>query len=102
MKQYTTTAPTLTASAVITALVGSLALVGLYLIQQTAHALRIACRLANACAEWLRSSHNFTPGETDPAERVTLTGWQYIGVAFAVTLFALVLSIDWDRTLSNL
>ena len=99
MKTYTTAQP-LTATAVITALVGSLALVGLYLIQQTAHALRIACRLAKACAEWLRSSHTFA--DEDPAERVTLTGWQYIGFAFAVTLFALVLSIDWDRTLSNL
>ena len=102
MKQYTTTAPTLTASAVIAAVCGSLALVGLYLIQQTAHALRIACRLAQQVAKWLRSSHNFTPYEQDPAERVTLTGWQYIGFAFAVTLFALVLSIDWDRTLASL
>lgn len=101
MKTYTTAQP-LTATAVITALCGSIALVGLYIIQQTAHALRIACRLAKACAEWLRSSHNFTPGETDPAERVTLTGWQYIGVAFAVIAFALLVSIDWDRTLANL
>ena len=98
MKTYTT-APTLTASAVITALCGSLALVGLYLIQQTAHALRIACRLAQQVAKWLRSSHTFAE---EDGERVTLTGWQYIGFAFAVTLFALVLSIDWDRTLSNL
>ena len=95
MKTYTTAQP-LTATAVITALCQSLALVGLYLIQQTAHALRIACRLAKACAEWLRSSHTFADDE-DPAERVTLTGWQYIGVAFVVTLFALVVSIDWDH-----
>lgn len=94
MKTYTTAQP-LTASAVITALCGSLALVGLYLIQQTAHALRIACRLAKACAKWLRSSHTFAEG--DESERVTLTGWQYIGFAFAVTLFALVVSIDWER-----
>ena len=99
MKTYTTAQP-LTATAVITALVGSLALVGLYLIQQTAHALRIACRLAQQVAKWLRSSHTFADDE-DPAERVTLTGWQYIGFAFAVSLFALFVSIDWDRTLAN-
>ncbi len=94
MKTYTA-APTLTASAVITALCGSLALVGLYLIQQTAHALRIACRLAHSVAKWLRSSHTFADG--DESERVTLTGWQYIGVAFAVCACALLLSIDWDH-----
>lgn len=91
----------LTVKKILFALCGSLALVALYLIQQSAHALRIACRLAKACAEWLRSSHTFADDE-DPAERVTLTGWQYIGVAFAVTLFALVLSIDWDCTCANL
>ena len=98
MKTYT--AQPLTATAVITALVGSLALVGLYLIQQTAHAFRIACRLAQQVAKWLRSSHTFAEG--DESERVTLTGWQYIGFAFAVCAFALLVSIDWDRTLSNL
>ena len=98
MKQViTTTAQAITLADVL-ALAGKfLTLALVYLAQRTAAAIRAAIRLVRAVRVWLTTSHNFTPGETDPAERVELTGWQYVGVALLTCAFALVVSIDWER-----
>ena len=42
---------------------------------------------------WLKTKHNFTPG--DDEEPVVLTGAQYICFAFAVIVFVFVLSIKF-------
>lgn len=42
---------------------------------------------------WLKTKHNFTPG--DDEDPVVLTGAQYICFAFAVIVFVFVLSIQF-------
>lgn len=95
MKTYTT-AQTLTASAVITALFDSLALVGLFLIQQTAHTIRTACRVSLLVWHWLNRRHDF--GDKECGELI-LTGWQFVGFSLGLFAATFLLSIDWDRTL---
>lgn len=89
MKTFTTAQP-LTATAVITALCQSLALVALYLIQQSRHALRTACRMAQSVRQWLNTSHDFSNEEGE----IHLTGWQFLGFVCAVCAVAVLLSID--------
>lgn len=96
MKTYTAATPQITAADVLRVLVQLVIISALYGAQLIGSACRLALIVANTCAEWLRSSHNFTPGETEEGEKVILTGWQYIGVAFAVCVFALALAIDWN------
>lgn len=70
-----------------------LTLCALYLWQTFRNACRMAHKLARIALHWLRTSHDFSNEEGE----IILTGWQYIGVAFAVTAFALLVSIDWDH-----
>ena len=92
MKTYNTTptAQPVTAGEALTAFISALEFLGLFFVACIANALRTACRMVKACALWLRSSHTFADG--DDSERVTLTGWQYIGVSFAVAAFAVLVS----------
>ena len=74
-------------------------LAAFFLIQvlAIAKAVKTAYMAYLAVKSWLQSKHNFTPGEDDPTERVELTGWQYLGVGFLTIIFALIVSIDWER-----
>ena len=74
-------------------------LAAFFLIQvlAIAKAVKAAYMAYLGVKSWLQSKHNFTPGEDDPTERVELTGWQYLGVGFLTIIFALIVSIDWER-----
>lgn len=76
---------------VLAALVEFLTLCALLLIQGIAQTARTAGRYARIAWRWLNTRHLFG----DDSEAVTLTGWQYIGVAAVAIACGLLLSIKF-------
>ena len=89
---YTTTAPTLTASRVARALACALVMLTAYAVQECAHLIRTAARLARTAWHWLNARHDFGNEEG----QILWTGWQALGASACALAFALFLSIDWD------
>lgn len=62
---------------VLAALVEFFTLCALFIVQGTAKTAKTAGRYARISLRWLNTRHLFG----DDSEAVTLTGWQYLGVA---------------------
>ena len=92
MKTTTATPQTITAAAVVRALVQSFSLAATYGAQRTAAALRAARRATIAARAWLRASHEFYAQDGDP---IRCTGWQFIGYNIAAAVVAVLLSIKY-------
>lgn len=73
---------------VLAALVEFFTLCALFLIQGTA---KTAGRCARIAWRWLNTRHLFG----DDSEAVTLTGWQYLGVAAVAIVCGLLFSIKF-------
>ena len=76
---------------VLAALVEFFTLCALFLIQGTVKTARTAGRYARISWRWLNTRHLFG----DDSEAVTLTGWQYLGVAAVAIVCGLLLSIKF-------
>lgn len=76
---------------VLAALVEFFTLCALFLIQGTVKAARMAGRFARIAWRWLNTLHLFG----DDSEAVTLTGWQYLGVAAVAIACGLLFSIKF-------
>ena len=76
---------------VLAALVEFFTLCALFIMQGTAKTARTAVRYARIVWRWLNTRHLFG----DDSEAVTLTGWQYIGVAAVAIACGLLLSINF-------
>lgn len=76
---------------VLASLVEFFTLCALFLIQGTIKAARMAGRLARISLRWLNTRHLFG----DDSEAVTLTGWQYLGVAAVAIVCGLLFSIKF-------
>lgn len=66
-------------------------LCALFLIQGTAQTAKTAGRYARIAWRWLNTRHLFG----DDSEAVTLTGWQYLGVAAVAIACGLLFSIKF-------
>ena len=75
---------------VLAALVEFFILCALFIMQGTAKTARTAGRYARIVWRWLNTRHLFG----DDSEAVTLTGWQYLGVAAVAIACGLLLSIS--------
>ena len=76
---------------VLADLVEFFTLCALFIIQGTAKAARTAGRYSRIAWRWLNTRHLFG----DDSEAVTLTGWQYIGVAALAIVCGLLFSIKF-------
>lgn len=76
---------------VLAALVEFLTLCALLLIQGATQTARTAGRYARIAWRWLNTRHLFG----DDSEAVTLTGWQYLGVAAVAIACGLLFSIKF-------
>ena len=76
---------------VLAALVEFFTLCALFIIQGTAKTARTAGRYALIAWRWLNTRHMFG----DDSEAVTLTGWQYLGVAAVAIVCGLLFSIKF-------
>lgn len=63
----------------------------LFIIQGTAQTAKTAGRYARIAWRWLNTRHLFG----DDSEAVTLTGWQYLGVAAVAIVCGLLFSIKF-------
>ena len=75
---------------VLATLVEFFTLCALFIMQGTAKTARTAGRYARIVWRWLNTRHLFG----DDSEAVTLTGWQYLGVAAVAIACGLLLSIS--------
>ena len=76
---------------VLAALVEFFTLCALFLIHGTVKTAKTAGRYARIAWRWLNTRHLFG----DDSEAVTLTGWQYIGVAALAIVCGLLFSIKF-------
>ena len=76
---------------VLAAFVEFFTLCTLFLIQGATQTARTAVRFARIAWRWLNTRHHFG----DDSEAVTLTGWQYLGVAAAAIVCGLLFSIKF-------
>ena len=76
---------------VLAALVEFFTLCSLFIIQGTVKTARMVGRAARIALRWLNTRHLFG----DDSEAVTLTGWQYIGVAALAIVCGLLFSIKF-------
>lgn len=76
---------------VLAALVEFFILCALFLIQVTAKTAKTAEKAARIAWRWLNTRHLFG----DDSEAVTLTGWQYLGVAVVAIVCGLLFSIKF-------
>lgn len=76
---------------VLAALFEFFILCALFIIQGTAKTAKTAGRYARISWRWLNTRHIFG----DDSEAVTLTGWQYIGVAAVAIVCGLLFSIKF-------
>lgn len=76
---------------VLAALVESFTLCSLFLIQGAAQTAKTAQLCARIAWRWLNTRHLFG----DDSEAVTLTGWQYLGVAAVAIVCGLLFSIKF-------
>lgn len=76
---------------VLAALVEFLTLCALLLVQGATQTARTAGRYARIAWRWLNTRHLFG----DDSEAVTLTGWQYLGVAAVAIVCGLLFSIKF-------
>lgn len=76
---------------VLAALVEFFTLCALFIIQGAAQTARTAQRYARIAWRWLNTRHLFG----DDSEAVTLTGWQYLGVAAVAIVCGLLFSIKF-------
>lgn len=81
----------ITSREVLEALAKCLTLCALFISQGTAKTARTAGRLARISWRWLNTRHLFG----DDSEAVTLTGWQYLGVAAVAIACGLLFSIKF-------
>lgn len=92
MKTTTATPQTITAAAVVRALVQCLTLAAVYGAQRIAAALKAAHRATIAARAWLRASHEFCAQDGDP---IRCTGWQFVGYNLAAAVVVLLLCIKY-------
>ena len=76
---------------VLAALVEFFTLCALFFIQGTAKTAKTARRYARISLRWLNTRHLFG----DDSEAVTLTGWQYLGIAAFAIVCGLLFSIKF-------
>lgn len=76
---------------VLAALVEFFTLCALFIIQCIAQTARTAGRYARIAWRWLNTRHLFG----DDSEAVTLTGWQYLGVAAVAIVCGLLFSFKF-------
>ena len=76
---------------VLAALVEFFTLCALFIIQGAAKTAKTAGRYARIVWSWLNTRHIFG----DDSEAVTLTGWQYLGVAAVAIVCGLLFSIKF-------
>ena len=76
---------------VLAALVEFFTLCALFIVQGTAKTAKTARRYARISLRWLNTRHLFG----DDSEAVTLTGWQYLGVAVVAIVCGLLFSIKF-------
>lgn len=76
---------------VLAALVESFTLCALFIIQGAAQTARTVHKYARIAWRWLNTRHLFG----DDSEAVTLTGWQYLGVAVVAIVCGLLFSIKF-------
>lgn len=76
---------------VLAALVEFFTLCALIIVQGTAKTAKTAGRYARIAWRWLNTRHLFG----DDSEAVTLTGWQYLGVAVVAIVCGLLFSIKF-------
>lgn len=81
----------ITSREVLESLAKCLTLCVLFLIQGAAQTARTAGRYARIAWRWLNTRHLFG----DDSEAVTLTGWQYLGVAAVAIACGLLFSIKF-------
>lgn len=81
----------ITSREVLESLAKCLTLFVLFIIQGTAQTARTAQRYARIAWRWLNTRHLFG----DDSEAVTLTGWQYLGVAAVAIACGLLFSIKF-------
>lgn len=81
----------ITSREVLESLAKCLTLCVLFLIQGAAQTARTAHRYARIAWRWLNTRHLFG----DDSEAVTLTGWQYLGVAAVAIACGLLFSIKF-------
>ena len=67
----------------------------------TKRMLTAILRTMLAVKTWLNTRHEFGFPEdpNDPSESVKMTGWQYLGFGLLTSVFALLLSIDWESVI---
>lgn len=76
---------------VLAALVEFFTLCALFIVQGTAKTAKTTGRAARIAWRWLNTRHLFG----DDSEAVTLTGWQYLGVAAVAIVCGLLFSIKF-------
>ena len=81
----------ITSREVLESLAKCFTLCALFIIQGAAKTARTAGRYARIVWRWLNTRHHFG----DDSEAVTLTGWQYIGVAAVAIVCGLLFSIKF-------
>lgn len=77
---------------VLAALVEFFTLCALFIIQGTMKTVKTAGRYARIAWRWLNNRHLFG----DDSEAVTLTGWQYLGVAAVAIACGFLFSISFN------
>ena len=92
MKTTTATPQTITAAAILRALVQCITIATTYGAQRTASAMRAAHRATIATLHWLQAQHSFFAQDGDP---ISCTGYQIVGYNLAAAAAALLLCINF-------